>query len=142
MPAKNIESAFQMISFSIYSANFEVKRTPQNIPLRTQLKFNVRLPNEISGDETKGAADVHVDLKLKSGKLTFITIKLSIKGYFKGENINKEKFIEFVKYPGVSNLTQIARSYIISMTSQLGIMPPIVLPMINLVEFYKNQKEK
>ena len=142
LPLKEeIKSMFQMTSFSIYNASFEIKRVPpKGNPLHSHLRLNVTLPNDVS--ETKGAVDLHIDLKLKSGKVTFISTKLSIKGNFAGKNMNKQQFIEFMKFSGVSNLTQIARSYIISMTSQLGIMPPIVLPMINLVEFYKKQERK
>ncbi len=139
---ENIQSIFQMTSFSIYKAAFEVKKWPVHTPLKLKLKsFSVSLPDKL-GKTLEADADVSVEMRIKSGNTTYIIVKLSIKGHFKGQNMKEEQFKEFIKYSGVSNLTQIARSYIISMTSQLGIMPPIVLPMINLVELYKSQKEK
>ncbi len=142
---RKIESLFKMTSFSIYKASFEVKNKILNLKdkkLHTNVKLNVNISKaKTVNNEEKGNANIDLSFSLRMGRLTFLNVKLSISGQFEAVNMKEETFEELIKYSGVANLLQIARSYIISMTSQNGLTPPAVLPMINLVELYKNENK-
>ncbi len=138
---ENYLSRLKITSISIYKASFEIKNfISNNQQLETQvtIKPNINvLKSENTSDNQISIVDLIIGMNLKNKDVSFVEVNLSIKGSFIGEGINEQQFMELVKFSGVSNLIQISRSYIISMTSQLGIMPPIVLPMINLEELYK-----
>jgi preprotein translocase subunit SecB len=134
-------STFQIKAVSVYKSSFEIKNSNFNqanqqfeMQVNVQPNFNIK-----KGNASKTAiVDLHLAINLKSNDISFVEVNLSINGVFSGESMNDQQFMEFVKFSGVSNLIQISRSYIFSMTSQLGIMPPILLPIINLEELYKN----
>lgn len=141
---ENSESKFKMTAFSIHKASFEIAMTPlkdKNLNSNVQLNVNVS-KNKASDGEMKGNADVDISFSLENEEGKFLDVKLSVIGQFEASDMDEKPFEEFVKYSGVSNLLQIARSYIITMTSQHGLTPPALLPMINLVELYKNAENK
>lgn len=143
MPHEKVISNFQTTSLSIYKANFEIKTAFQNVNLIP----NVQIDNDISSSKIsennlQGTVILKINLKLKSEGKTFIVINVFMKANFFGQNMNEGDFIEFIKYSGISNMIQVARSYIISITAQSGVLPPVILPMINLMEYFKTKKNK
>ncbi|MCL4408339.1 MAG: protein-export chaperone SecB [Thermotogae bacterium] len=139
---ENYLSQLKITSISIYKASFEIKKlipNNQQLEIQVALKPNINISkSENTSDNQTSIVDLNISVNLKNKDISFVEVNLSINGSFIGENMNEQQFIKLVKFSGVSNLIQISRSYIISMTSQLGIIPPIVLPMINLEELYKN----
>ena len=72
--------------------------------------------------------------KAKAGKSLLFSISLAMEGAFVGnpELLSIDKFKDMLELNGVITLSQISRSFLISVTSQSGINPPVRLPMINV----------
>ncbi len=93
-----------------------------------------------------GDASVFIELEGISDKLdSLLTINLTMNGkffYATSELLNRDvdypKFPELLKINGVSNLIQLSRAYLTSVTSLSGFPAPIYLPMVNVY----NLKEK
>lgn len=63
-------------------------------------------------------------------------------GLFKYSEVNeKEKFEKMLKINGTTTLAHLIRTYIHTNTAISG-MPTIITPMINFVEFFKEQENK
>lgn len=89
-----------------------------------------------------GQIQMLYDIQLLKKEEEIGNIYLDIQALFEGEgDITKEQFEEMLKFNGAPALSQIARAYIISNTALSG-MPTINLPMINFVEFFKNEENK
>ncbi len=58
-----------------------------------------------------------------------------MEGMFTGNNdrLSREKFMEMLEINGLVNLLHLSRAYLISVTAQSGINPPVRLPMINVL---------
>lgn len=65
-------------------------------------------------------------------------------GLFLGnpKRLSKENFMDMLELNGVVTLSQLARAYVLSVTSLSGINPPVKLPMINVVALREKKKSK
>lgn len=65
-------------------------------------------------------------------------------GLFLGnpKRLYKENFMDMLELNGVVTLSQLARAYVLSVTSLSGINPPVKLPMINVVALREKKKSK
>ncbi|NLC69671.1 MAG: preprotein translocase subunit SecB [Clostridiaceae bacterium] len=81
-----------------------------------------------------GVIEFLVKGKAKAGKSLLFSISLAMEGAFVGnpELLSIDKFKDMLELNGVITLSQISRSFLISVTSQSGINPPVRLPMINV----------
>ncbi|NSW92061.1 MAG: preprotein translocase subunit SecB [Firmicutes bacterium] len=94
-----------------------------------------------------GVIEFLVKGKAKAGKAMLFSISLTMEGAFVGnpEALSNDKFKEMLELNGIITLSQISRSFLISVTSQSGINPPVRLPMINVIalrEQKRNQQQK
>ncbi|WP_416358930.1 protein-export chaperone SecB [Caldicellulosiruptor danielii] len=70
------------------------------------------------------------------------SLEISLTGYFRGsENIEREKFIELTKYNGTAILFPYLRSAVSDITKAANINP-LILPVINVINFIKEQEKK
>ena len=77
---------------------------------------------------------VHVKAKIRNRIL--FKIELEMEGLFAGDaqKISQEKFSEMLEMNGLITLLHISRAYLLSITSQSGIQPPVKIPMINVLK--------
>ena len=76
-----------------------------------------------------------VQIKAKVKNKILFKIELEMEGMFTGNNdrLSREKFMEMLEINGLVNLLHLSRAYLISVTAQSGINPPVRLPMINVL---------
>lgn len=69
---------------------------------------------------------------------------MTIEGCFTGNNneYDYNRFKQMLRLNGTSMLSQISRSYILNVTSNVGFDSPVVIPMINIVELVTRKEEK
>lgn len=137
MEEKKIMSDFQFIDSYIKSSNFKIhNRNIKNSKLELGIEVNISELKEIN-------EELSAELRLKNlvkinnndGEL-LVEIEVEMAGIFKAHNIDKDKFIQFMKFSGTPIISQTIRSYIMNI-SALGGIDTIRIPLINYVEFFK-----
>ncbi len=79
-----------------------------------------------------GLIDYVVKVKATVKKKVLFKIDLVMEGAFRSDSLGEDKFKEMVEVNGLITLSQISRAYILSVTAQSGINPPIRVPMVNV----------
>lgn len=94
--------------------------------------------DEVEEDETQflGILDLIVKVKAKVKKKLLFKIELEMTGLFAGnkEKLSLEKFTEMLEVNGLITVLPICRAYLVGVTSQSGIHPPVQIPMINVLK--------
>lgn len=90
-----------------------------------------------------GIIEFVVKIKAAVKNKILYKIELIMEGAFAGEAqlIPEDKFQEMLEINGIITLSQISRSYILSVTSQSGINPPVRIPMINVIKLREAKKK-
>lgn len=83
-----------------------------------------------------------VKAKIKS-KLLF-KIELVMDGIFAGNSkeLLRDNFIEMLEVNGLINMLHISRAYLLSVTAQSGVYPPIKIPMINILKLREKKAQE
>ncbi|NLV21159.1 MAG: preprotein translocase subunit SecB [Syntrophomonadaceae bacterium] len=91
---------------------------------------------EEDGNQLRGILKFFVKVKAKVKNKILFNIELEMHGLFAGnpERLSREKFMEMIEINGLITLLHISRSYLISVTAQSGIHPPVHIPMINVMK--------
>jgi len=97
--------------------------------------YNINSLDE-SDDQYLGIIEFIVKVKAVVGKKQLFKIELVMEGAFSGNasKMPKDRFKDMLELNGLVTLLQISRSYILSVTSQSGIYPPVKIPMINVMK--------
>jgi len=91
---------------------------------------------EEDGSRLQGILTFMVQVKAKVKNKILFKIDLEIEGLFAGnpERLSREKFMEMLEMNGLVTLLHISRSYLISVSAQSGINPPVQIPMVNVLK--------
>lgn len=94
------------------------------------------------GNKWLGRLKFTVKVKAKIKNRILFKVDLEIEGVFAGnaENLTQEKFSEMLEINGLITLLHIARAYLVSVTAQSGIQPPVQLPMVNILKMRAKKK--
>jgi preprotein translocase subunit SecB len=101
---------------------------------------------EENENQLRGILKFFIKVKAKVKNKLLFNIELEMHGLFAGnpERLSREKFMEMLEINGLITLLHISRSYLISVSAQSGINPPVHIPMINVMklrEMKANSKE-
>jgi preprotein translocase subunit SecB len=141
-----IAADFQFIGNRVSHFNLEtniLNTNDQKVIPEFQYDYNV-----ITIDESKeshfGIIELLIRGKAKVGKSNLFKFDLTMEGAFLGgiNSLSKDKFSEMLELNGLVTLSQISRSFLLSVTSQSGINPPVRLPMINVVSLIEKKKSE
>ena len=99
--------------------------------------------NEIEVKESKfsDTLSLIIQVKAKIKNRILFRVELEMEGLFAGdaEKITQEKFMNMLEMNGLVTLLHISRAYLLSVTAQSGIQPPVKLPMINVLKLRENK---
>lgn len=142
MEGKIKKSSLQLIDNYIKETSLKIhKKTTEKTNINLEMSVGIsNIIEEQSILQTDLILKQNIKLYDRTGKELFAEIDASIVGTFVANNVDKEKFLEMIKYNGTPILSQILRSYIITVTSVAG-MNAIRIPLINFVEFFNDEKE-
>lgn len=134
---KEIQSDFQFIGNRVKKFSLETKmiaNQDQKIALDYAYDFNVLECND-DGSDYFGVIEFVARITAKASKSFLFKIDLIMEGAFTGKKdvLQMEQFEDMLEINGVVTLSQISRSFLLSVTSQSGIKPPVRMPMINVV---------
>ncbi len=139
------EADIQFIDSYVKDSYFRIHNRPEKNKSEIQVELEIRM-SEIKkiNEDSLGASIIliqNISLINKENKEHTVELGVQMLGQFTGKNLNEEQFIERLKYNGAPLLSQLIRSYVITMTSVGGI-EPIRVPMINFTEVFKNEPNK
>ena len=139
---KDVQAQFQMLDSYVkeYSLKTVSKLSESmNINVNGQVGFRIIQITE-KEDCLIGEIELTNDLNLKVKDEIKAQIKIVMGGLFNYTNKNeKEAFEKMLKINGAATLSHFIRTYIHTNTA-MSSMPPIIIPMINYVEFFKNEE--
>lgn len=141
MEDNKIISDFQFIDSYIKNSNMKIhNKNINNSKLELGVEVNFSDIKEHNGEFSAELRLKNV-VKIKSKETEDVLVEIDVEmaGIFKGHNIDKEKFIQFMKFSGAPIISQAIRSYIMNL-SALGGIDTIRVPLINYVEFFKNNE--
>ncbi|MDD4439904.1 MAG: preprotein translocase subunit SecB [Tissierellia bacterium] len=144
MNTKEVMADFQFLGNRVSKLVIETKQLEEKGRAELSYDFDYKVTHISEMDNNiLGILQFSVQTKAKIKKKILFKIDLTMEGAFAGnlEKIPKEKFAEMLEMNGLANLMNISRAYLVSMSAQSGINPPVRLPMINLIKL-KEKKQK
>lgn len=140
MEDNKIMSSFQFVDSYIKSSNIKIhNRNIKNSKLELGIEVNI---SELKENEKGLSAELRlkniVRINNENGD-NLVEIDVEMAGIFRAQNMDKEKFMQFMKFSGTPIISQSIRSYVMSMSALSGI-DTIRIPLINYVEFFNNNE--
>lgn len=138
----NIKAKFQLLDNYIKKYSMEVNRKIQNneeIEINGQIGFGIVKITKT--DELIGEIELTNEIVLKSNGEEIGTINVVMGALFQGDLEIEKDFEKMLKLNGATTLSHLMRAYVASNTALSG-MPTIMVPMVNFVEFFDNEKEQ
>ncbi|KRQ86534.1 hypothetical protein ABG79_01743 [Caloramator mitchellensis] len=144
--SNNILADFQFAGSRVSNFSLETKQvSKKNERVNLSYEFDYNILN-IEEDEEKffGIIEFLVCVKAKAKNSILFKINLTIEGAFVGNKgkMNNVDFERMLKINGTTMLSQLSRSYILSVSALSGINPPVKLPMINIFSLVKEKETK
>lgn len=142
--SKKILADFQFIGNRVEQFRIETKDiqiTESRAQITTDFDYNIKEIKKLE-DNFFGRIEFITIIRAKVKNAFLFKISLSMEGAFIGNSskLNLEKFHEMLELNGLVTLSQLSRSYILSVTALSGINPPVKLPMINVVSLRQHKK--
>lgn len=119
----------RVVTFSLSTNMVNTKGMSANISF--DFDYDIK---DLQQEETSwyGLIDYVVKVKATVKKKVLFKIDLVMEGAFRSDSLGEDEFKEMVEVNGLITLSQISRAYILSVTAQSGINPPIKVPMVNV----------
>ena len=137
MNAKDVLADFQFLGNRVSKLVLDTRLIEEKGRADVTFDFDYMV-NEVEKRENKFLATLSfiVEVRAKIKNKILFKVELEMEGVFAGnaEKIAQEKFVEMLEMNGLITLLHISRAYLISVTSQSGIQPPIKMPMINVLK--------
>lgn len=136
------QSDFQCTNTYVDSFNMVNDMNYKNKTKIMDMQLDYKI-NDIESSKTNvyfSRAILYGDITGKSDDNEVMKIKISITGEFLGKNVTEDQFIDLIKLNGLLMLSNMLRSYVLSVTALSGFDPPIRIPLINYKESLNNEE--
>lgn len=134
----------QLVDNYVKDSYLRIHKKPEKNKHDIQVELEIKMSDIKKLNENELSVSVNLIQNIniiEEDKESIVELGVQMIGQFIGEDLQEKQFIELVKYNGIPLLSQLIRSYIITITSVGGINP-IRVPMINYTEFFKNSGNK
>lgn len=141
---KSVQAQFQMLDSYVKEYNLKsVTKLSESMDINIDGHVEFRIVNiSESEDSLIGEIELSNKLDLTVDEELRAQINITMGGLFKYDNKDeKEKFEQMLKLNGATALSHFIRTYIHTNTAMSG-MPSIITPMINFVEFFKDENNE
>ncbi len=119
----------RVITFNL-STNM-VNMKAQSVNVAFDIDYNIKELKYEAGNSF-GLLDYVVKVKASVKRKALFKIELVMEGAFRSETLSEKEFKDMVEVNGLITLSHISRAYILSVTAQSGINPPVRVPMVNV----------
>jgi preprotein translocase subunit SecB len=137
MNAKSVLADFQFQGNRVSKFALDTRLVKEKGKTEVTIDFDYKV-NEVEMKENKFWATLCLIIlvKAKIKKKILFSVELKMEGLFTGdaEKITQEKFVNMLEINGLVTLLHLSRAYLLSVTSQSGIQPPVKIPMINVLK--------
>lgn len=144
MKGKDVSADFMFIGNRVKSLNLATRQVNAKGQAMLSFDFDYNV-NDVQRKEEKilGIIEFSVKARAKIKRNILFKVELVMEGAFGCESgqLPDEKFLEMLEVNGLITLSQISRAYIISVTSQSGINPPLKMPMINVMKLREMKRD-
>jgi len=145
MENKIQKANLQLIDSYVKDSYMKIHKKLEKGKKDLEMDIEVKLSKiKASEDGTKLKANMiliqEIKINNEENKEPIAEIGVQMLGSFIGINLEESQFVEMMKYNGTPLLSQLIRSYVITMTS-VGGMDPVRIPMINFIEFFKGDNK-
>lgn len=143
MNPKEVMADFQFLGNRVSKLVIETKIVDQKGRAELSHDFDYTIAEISEKDESWfGILQLSIQVKAKIKNKILFKIDLIMEGAFAGnvEKIPKDKFVEMLEMNGLANLLNISRAYLVGVSAQTGINPPVRIPMINLLKLKEKKK--
>jgi preprotein translocase subunit SecB len=137
MNSKEVMADFQFQGNRVSKLLVETKLLKEKGRAELSFDFDYEIGDLVEEDNIfLGVLQLIIQVKAKIKNKILFKIDLVMEGGFTGnsEKVSREKFIEMLEMNGLIILLHISRAYLVSVSAQSGINPPIRIPMINVLK--------
>lgn len=145
--AKMKESDLVLLDYRITKLHYDseiILENKENIKYETHMKLGVSDPIHCEINKEKAMLmriDIELRIRGKIKRKNIVKIDMTISEMLGTQRLSEDEFKKVAPGVGISNLLAIARSAVLSLTSQTG-NPPVMLPILNVRESMKNAGTK
>lgn len=137
MNSKSVLADFQFLGNRVSKLVLDTRLIEEKGRAEVTIDFDYNV-NEVETKEKKFLATLSliIQVKAKIKNRILFRVELEMDGLFAGDarEISQEKFMNMLEMNGLVTLLHISRAYLLSVTSQSGIQPPVKIPMINVLK--------
>lgn len=140
MNFNTVVTGIELLGTKIKKLNVENDIVDVETEAKRSLGININEPQyQQSGDELYAQITIDFEINLEQDEGQKCKIEMSIEGAFLSEkDTDVEKFKELVLINGAAALIGIVRGKVESITASIFNNGKIVIPFINVVDYYKN----
>jgi preprotein translocase subunit SecB len=137
MNTNEVYADFQILGSRVSKLLLDTRPIDEKGRSEVSVDFDYEINDiEEEGNWLLGSLKFMVQVKAKVKNKILFKIELEMEGTFAGnaEKLSREKFIEMLEMNGLITLLHLSRAYLVSVTAQSGIHPPVHIPMINVLK--------
>ena len=137
MKEKEVVADFQFLGNRVNKLVVKTKLLQEKGRPEISFDFDYNVDEIVEEDNVFfGILQLIIQVKAKIKNRVLFEIELVMEGGFTGnpERLSIDKFAEMVEINGLITLLHISRAYLVSVTAQSGITPPVRIPMINILK--------
>jgi preprotein translocase subunit SecB len=145
MKDKEIIADFQFLGNRVDKFVLDTKLVEEKGPSNVSFDFDYEVMELVEEDNRfLGIIQLIVQVKAKIKNKVLFKIDLKMEGAFAGnaEKLGHQKFTDMLEMNGLITLLHISRAYLLSVTAQSGINPPVKLPMVNVIKLREKKAQQ
>jgi len=145
MKDKDIMADFQFLGHRVSKLVLDTRLVEEKGPSNVSFDFDYEVMDLLEEDNRfLGIIQLIVQVKAKIKNKVLFKIDLRMEGAFVGnaEKLSHQKFTDMLEMNGLITLLHISRAYLLSVTAQSGINPPVKLPMINVLKLREKKAQQ
>ena len=137
MKAAEVLADFQFLGNRVAKFTLETRFVEEKAEGRVEFDFDYEIRSMEEGEERFSAVlALMVNVRASKGRNLIFKLSLDMEGLFSGcrEKLSNDQFVQMLELNGLITLLHLCRAYVITVTAQSGINPPVRLPMINVLK--------
>ena len=145
MKDKEIIADFQFLGNRVDKFVLDTKLVEEKGPSNVSFDFDYEVMELVEEDNRfLGIIQLIVQVKAKIKNKVLFKIDLKMEGAFAGnaEKLGHQRFTDMLEMNGLITLLHISRAYLLSVTAQSGINPPVKLPMVNVIKLREKKAQQ
>lgn len=144
MNSKGIIADFQFLGNRVSKLVLDTRMIEGNGRAEVSFDFDYEIKDMVEEEKRfLGIIQVTVKGKAKVKNRNLFRIDLEMEGAFAGnaDRLTREKFTEMLEMNGLITLLHMSRAYLLSVTAQSGINPPVKVPMVNVLKLREKKAQ-